>query len=542
MAIVFTYTKSTNTAVVTGGTSGTPATFADFVTADRAGSVTLLAAWAPNSGTKALTYQITPVEKLALLISFVIATKTAEADYIFITGTDAWDAAQTESIDVTAGNGTYVSTKRFRTITNIDCSDNAAGGGTVWADGTVVVTQPQWGVIWNLGNKQYKISCTVNIGDASTSTYFATTREQIVLPFITTFGNCFVVKANATFRSGIKVSSTQTNGGSQFLIDSVGSAWGGYIFAANTGLVLLYNTSVILTNPHATYGPSIRTYASSQGAEYIDLTVTGLAFYNYGGTVYYYNVLIINPVDIDYPFYWAGSTSAGIERVTIQIPTNYFFFVSADAVDVTVRDLVFQGTPVVADLAIGLRYNGGDIFLVDCVLPNWTIHNADTSSQGGYLYRQYSVNIHLADKDGSNLASATVLCQDKNGASVFSVSTAVDGTITEQNVSYSQSIYTGGAEVTTVLSPHKFTISKTGYETLVLENITVDGSIDWHLELQDEVVYPAEGDVKSGVDYGDGGTEFTGSYAAVPYGDILFDVETEEIVQVLDASTAISLK
>ena len=146
MAIVFTYTKSTNTVVLTGGTSGTPATFADFVTADRAGSVTLLTAWVPNNNTKALTYQITPVEKRALLISFVVAAKTAEADFIFVTGTDAWDAAQTESINVTAGNGTYVTTKRFRTITNIDCSDNAGGGGTVWADGTVAVTQPQWGV------------------------------------------------------------------------------------------------------------------------------------------------------------------------------------------------------------------------------------------------------------------------------------------------------------------------------------------------------------------------------------------------------------
>ena len=40
MAITFAYTESTNTVVVTEGTSGTPATFADFVTADRAGTGT----------------------------------------------------------------------------------------------------------------------------------------------------------------------------------------------------------------------------------------------------------------------------------------------------------------------------------------------------------------------------------------------------------------------------------------------------------------------------------------------------------------------
>ena len=35
-------------------------------------------------------------------------------------------------------------------------------------------------------------------------------------------------------------------------------------------------------------------------------------------------------------------------------------------------------------------------------------------------------------------------------------------------------------------SPHKFTLSKAGYETLDLENITIDGPIVWHLGLQDE--------------------------------------------------------
>ncbi|KKK60149.1 hypothetical protein LCGC14_3027260, partial [marine sediment metagenome] len=122
-----------NDVLVTGGTSGTPADFASFVTADRAGEAVLLAATAGLSPTLALTYAIRPVEDLALLISFIVASKTAEADFIFITGTDFAGNAQTESLDVTAGNGTYVSTKYFATISNIDCSDNSAGGGVQWA-------------------------------------------------------------------------------------------------------------------------------------------------------------------------------------------------------------------------------------------------------------------------------------------------------------------------------------------------------------------------------------------------------------------------
>ena len=92
MAIVFAYTESTNIVVQTGGTEGTPATFADFVTADRAGTDTsLLSAGAPASDL-ALTYAVRPVEDLALLVKCVVANKTAEADHIFITGKD-WRGA-----------------------------------------------------------------------------------------------------------------------------------------------------------------------------------------------------------------------------------------------------------------------------------------------------------------------------------------------------------------------------------------------------------------------------------------------------------------
>jgi len=164
----FAYTKSTNTIVVTNGTEGAPATFNDMYIADQAGTVELLAAWSPDNNTKALTYQLTPADKKGLKIDFVIESKTAEADYIFITGTDIDGNAQTESIDVTSlesgGGGTFTTTKWFATITNIDCSDNSAGGGTVWADGTIQITQPRWGVVHEIvEDGSYKIDCIVAI-------------------------------------------------------------------------------------------------------------------------------------------------------------------------------------------------------------------------------------------------------------------------------------------------------------------------------------------------------------------------------------------
>ena len=109
MAIVFTYTPATNIVEQTGGTAGTTATFADFVTADRAGTYTVMDAIA-TALNLTLDRLIRPVELRALKITFNLAgTNAGAGDTVDITGTDAWGNAQVESINVAAGNGAYIS-------------------------------------------------------------------------------------------------------------------------------------------------------------------------------------------------------------------------------------------------------------------------------------------------------------------------------------------------------------------------------------------------------------------------------------------------
>jgi len=117
------------------------------------------------------------------------------------------------------------------------------------------------------------------------------------------------------------------------------------------------------------------------------------------------------------------------------------------------------------------------------------------------------------------------------------VITDINGDIAEQVIAYKK--WQGTSETLTTLSPHKFTISKAGYETMVLDNITVDHPIVWHLELLDElaegdvrdgVAYgegsegnlelPAVGDVEAGVDFGSNGVEFTGTFGVPPEADV----------------------
>lgn len=102
-----------------------------------AGTVTLLTPTTCRGG-MTLGAQINPDPDTELAITFILAGTSGitGGDALDIAGTDANDAEMTESIDVSAGNGSYVSTELFKTITNIDCAG--------WANGTLTVTQRRW--------------------------------------------------------------------------------------------------------------------------------------------------------------------------------------------------------------------------------------------------------------------------------------------------------------------------------------------------------------------------------------------------------------
>ena len=457
MAITFTYTESTNIVVVTEGTSGAPATFANFVTFDRAGTDTvLLSAGAPASNL-ALTYAVRPVEDLAILVKCVVANKTAEADFIFITGTDWRGAAQTESIDVTAGNGSYTSAKYWATITTLDCSDNANGGGTVWADGDLTVTQDVWGVIWDFGNVQYQADCKFDIGNGSTSTYFQSDNEFFKLP-----AHTMRVRANAYLTIGA-ASNIYSKDGSGWLVYNIyaDSRW-----FVDGGDFQMYGSLLTLTGDQMRFSndssSDIKIYNSIINANGINMQIRN------ANTIYMKDVYIS---ECDY--------------LRLDVSPDEFTDVHFEAAENALRPYS-AGALTVQNIKI-TNYNTYDyevlstsyLTLLD---PITSVANPNTDATS-WIKEAYTCNIHVSDKDGTNLAGVSVACEDTNADAAFTTqTTAADGTITEQNITYKK--WEGVDETLTTYSPHKFTVSKAGYETLVLDAITVDAPIIWHLELQ----------------------------------------------------------
>ncbi|MEW6386818.1 MAG: hypothetical protein AB1491_04795 [Thermodesulfobacteriota bacterium] len=232
---IFTYDPATHKVTVTGGTEASPADFASWVAADRAGTLTL---WSgtPTTGIT-LTTPVRPCEKLALPLDLVIAgaTDMGAGDTIGLTGTDAWGQAQDETL-VAEANGTFTTSKRWRTITQVNCNG--------FATGTLTIRQPQWGVIWDQGGNQYQLDAYLQFGDGSTSTFFTEAVSQISIndPVAAWGTTIWEVKAKATAQFGLLGDAAKkfTHSGCA-LIFGVGPANSYNLINNNGGTLYLYS-------------------------------------------------------------------------------------------------------------------------------------------------------------------------------------------------------------------------------------------------------------------------------------------------------------
>lgn len=123
----------------------------------------------------------------------------------------------------------------------------------------------------------------------------------------------------------------------------------------------------------------------------------------------------------------------------------------------------------------------------DVHLRDITFGDVSTSAQAfdSTAFIDHSCDVHVTDEDGADIENVTVLCEDTNGTQVFSVSTAADGTITQQFVT-SKTIKNPDTE-TTVLTPHKFTITKAGFEPVIISEVTVAAKLVYEVVLSSPI-------------------------------------------------------
>jgi len=340
----------------------------------------------------------------------------------------------------------------------IICTGGTSGDPITMQDICDEDTSQGWGVATAYGNGFFQIAADVDIGDGSTPTYVTIQAGEAV----DMVGFSPQIKTNATFNIG-EISNTYYAKGAAFLKYTGG--WVSKPFASG-GVFNMYNAHLVAV----------------AGGTRIEKCPTTI-----------FNSTVSSPV---YTYWQIKSTTYDITSLYIYGCFNLVMS-SGTLDDVHGEAAVPDGLTVgfadalVENLLItnssGAKIKMGTDNTITLKNPRWLPVQGDffLETDAAEAHLVYTCNIHLADKDGNNISGVTILCQDKDSNTVFSVNTGADGKIAEQIITYKK--WVGTSETETTYSPHKFTISKAGYETLVLDNITVNEPIDWHLELQDPV-------------------------------------------------------
>lgn len=512
----YAYTRATQILQVTGGTSGAPATWNDAYLADLAGTLTLKAASAP-SATFTLTYQIQPAEELAQIITLTVAGKTPEIDYLVITGTDAWGGAIVETLAVSVGNGAYVTSLHFRTITNIDCSDNAAGGGTVWADGTLAVTQPRWGVVGErIADRQYYISANLTVGDGSTATYFQSSNEEIYFADgynitrtnAATLASGYLLASYGRFGStwslapAVSYELQNTTSGSFLLYDSV------FHVRSNTGVFFTAGTVDIrnstLSNEFSFSVSGADRYFRFQGTGITlsRVTITGMISVQLRGAPVaaqdihlhgsYYGVDCLSAAGIVLSGTRITSSSSVEARVstadlTLVDPVGTITLVTCGAADlITVKRTVNinVNTPAGVDLA-GVTVactrahlmTGSDGNVYRCIAPIAAAVDATHKPITGADWATYwQLTAYAAGTGGAWTTGAAYVAAEAE----FSVATGATGDIAAQTITTKR--WTGTSEILEAFE-HSFSYAILGYPTFRMPNILITAPIDWEQDL-----------------------------------------------------------
>jgi len=455
MALTITYDVPTNTITATG--PYTNMVFSQFYTADIAGTRSLYVG--PVGMNITLTTQIKPAEMLALLIDFILSGSDAGAgDTIEITGTDKDDNPQTETLDVSAGDGTYTTTKWFRTITDVDCVG--------FAMGALTIRQNRWGVVWWRGDDVFRFSARLILNNLT----FTDKEKLIYFDADAATGNSQVLirvgsGQSTTFTAGVLTdeSTKSTKQGILFMFDNPGYLYGRFIGCYNSSATAnLYSCSFITKSPSYLYDAGLGISGRIWNAV---LCRTYLGGDRTDGTTNVIDAYRITTSDARYGFVY-GMTGTMNDILILKANEALYFY--------GLYSVTASNVKVIKGAAASIRYlqyaappgYAQDTYLINADIDSWVI-TWDGTGTTAKLHRQYQFDAHCQDKDGNALSGVSAIGEYISPyGQAFSVTTNASGDIATQTVE--RSWYerpTGNTE--NLKTPLKVTYSKAGYETLV---------------------------------------------------------------------------
>ena len=317
----------------------------------------------------------------------------------------------------------------------------------------------------------YLIHLAFTVGDWSTSTTLTSENECVVFDV----GEELIVKSAATLTLGRLDGDWGVDGSRWHLSGPNNSAY----YFCNGGTINIYASMI---------------YCDAQATPYF-----------YSGVVNIKNSILNHSFSVDSNyrrrFEWHPSmTTINIEDL-FYCNTNSMFWQTVPDIISDVR--VHSSGSGVEVQAAGIEITGLLTTEVDRDIMTWSNGSAayditaldplasigvtkNTGHADSFCRESYTCNINVTDSAGAALENVVVDCVDADGPTAVwgagTILTDASGDIAEQTIQYKR--WTGESEVLTDYSPHIFTISLAGYETKIIEAVTVDHPLVWRVELK----------------------------------------------------------
>jgi len=449
---------ATETLTVAGGTAAAPITLDEFD-----GTLPETHALIPTTAAGVDIVpdsQPLPGDQRAVELGITISGTPDASDQVTINGTDAWGNSQSETIAVPT-TGSYTTTKRFATVTDVDCT--TVGSYSIYMYQTPIYP------IAKLENGMYRIDSNLAIGDGATATYLKSLLEVVTFAN----GKTLQIADNATLQLGERYPDDSTGWGRNGSMWSINPSANMTIIGSGSGsAVLSLYSSTLRIDGNYTYSFDAGTINARNAI------VAGTRDVNSGCTLQFASDVTLDWKRVQY-VNWAwfrlnGTTLANFEDVHSH--ANYSGiragYADQEVYRLRITNAVWQ------DVYYYAGAPGRKLTILDPVnhVGSLTIQDAD-----GTVEEVYTCNIHVTDPNGNALAGVRVLCQDKDSNTVFDVTTDANGDIAEQRVVYKDWVGTSATE--TAYGPFTFTLSKAGYETLIITNVTVDAPVNWVVKM-----------------------------------------------------------
>lgn len=331
-----------------------------------------------------------------------------------------------------------------------------------------------WGVVTKQGANQFYLQCRLSIGDGSISTWFADSLKQIVMDAGS--NTKLHIRANSNFQLGITDVNNNSYGGCFLMIlNPPGGSTTPFGYTGGvTGNVRAYDSTLNIDGFWRIYN------GTGQVVDIRNCTIQKWKGGRFSGTTSVIKNVRIH--DAAGATCWGVTTKgvlAEISNVSVyRSKYGVYYAASLSGAGTVISNFTSENNDYAVKIAGSAVSH--DLVLKDSECDTWNFY-WDGSAANSYVYRKYSFDLNVQDKDENDINGATVKIWDKNNNLVVDTIT-VSGTIATQILTYGH-YRRLMVNTPTMETPHLIKIEKAGYTTYEAD-FTLDEKIDWRIALQ----------------------------------------------------------